>query len=124
MSIQWDDVDDPADAFEYDEYGCLVELTPEAFDYFMLANASSARVGEVWRRLHGYLEGLQAVPGDPYVKGQWDAVQRLLVGSLERLQSPIAQLALMRLAQKCESAVSRFKAERAEEHRLSKWLEF
>ncbi len=119
-----DDVDDPADSFEYDEHGCLVQFTPEAFDYFMLANASQARVAEVLRRLQGSRALFQASSDDLYVECQMDSIRQLLASSEERLLSPITQLALMRLSLKCQSAIQRFSDERMQERRASVWLQF
>lgn len=119
-----DDVDDPGDSFEYDEHGCLVQFTPEAFDYFMLANANSARVAEVLRRLQGSRDHFQAASDDPYVEGQMDSIRQLLASSEVRLRTPITQLALMRLSLKCQSAIQRFNDERMQERRASVWLQF
>ena len=119
-----DTVDDPADSFEYDEHGCLVRFTPEAFDHFMRAHANPARVGEVLRRLQSYRVGFWTASDDPYVEGQRNLVRQFLVSSEARLQSPITQLALMRLSQKCENAVQRFHGERAQELRVSRWITF
>jgi len=115
---------DPADSFDYDEHGCLVQFTAEAFDYFMLANASPARVAEVLRRLNRNRACFRAASDDPYAEGQMDSIRQLLARSEERLQSPITQLALMRLSFKCQSAIQRFNDERMQERRASVWLQF
>lgn len=116
--------DDPAGSFEYDEDGCLVRLTPQAFDFFMLADARPGRVAEVLKRLHGLQLRFRDRSEDPYVEGQRDSIRRLLVRSEDRLRRPITQLALMRLSDKIGGAVQGFTDERTQELRIGRWLGF
>ena len=107
-----DAVDDPADAFEYDECGCLVALTPEAFNFFMFRPALPTRVVEAQRHLQRLSDDFQTAAVDPAVEHERQGVREMLAGSQARLAGPVSELALMRLTSKCNRAISRYRFNR------------
>jgi len=115
---------DPAESFEYDEHGCLVEFTPEAFDHFMLGQAMPARVNEVrevLQRLKGRFQGPNA---DPCIEHEQKGIRQVLARSEERLRAPITQLSLMLMSSRFNRIVERFNEARAQERQSATWLGF
>ena len=112
------------DVFEYDEHGCLVTLTPESFDFFMLGPAKPARLVEARWHLQQLTDEFQPPAADPSVENERQSTREMLAASRARLKGPVTQLALMRLSSKCALAISRYRFSREQEDRVGRWLGF